>query len=417
MSFATELLRRAAGSTAAGDRAEVVLRRNRGLAACSSSICDLPEYYPTRTELALLDQHADDIAALHRARRRDRRIRRRRQPSRCVSCWTRLQAPLRFVPVDISGEHLQGRRSAAAPRLPAARRWQPLVADFTAGLDLPPAAGRRRVGFFPGSSIGNFEPDAGAAPAARAFRGWLPGGGLLIGVDLVKDPGVLHAAYNDARGITASFNLNLLARANRELGADFDLDGLVAHAAFYKPPLQAHRDAPGEPARTERARSPAKALSISPKATAFTTENSYKYTVDGFAARWRDGAGFDVRKTLVWTDAARRFALHWLAPRRRMKKEGRMKAIWNGTVVAESDDTVVVEGNHYFPADSREEGIPAAQQHQDACARGRAKRVYHTLFVDGNANPDAVWYYPDPKEAAAQIKGRVAFWKGVQVVE
>jgi uncharacterized protein (DUF427 family) len=93
-----------------------------------------------------------------------------------------------------------------------------------------------------------------------------------------------------------------------------------------------------------------------------------------------------------------------------------MKAIWKGTVVAESNDTVVVEGNHYFPAESlkREFTLPS-NTHTMCSWKGQAS--YLTLFVNGDANPDAVWFYPDPKEAAANIRGRVAFWKGVQVVE
>jgi uncharacterized protein (DUF427 family) len=93
-----------------------------------------------------------------------------------------------------------------------------------------------------------------------------------------------------------------------------------------------------------------------------------------------------------------------------------MKAIWNGVTVAESDDTVVVEGNHYFPASSLRQDLLLSSNTRTMCSwKGEAK--YHTLFVNGDANTDAVWYYPDPKEAAAQIKGRVAFWKGVRVVE
>ncbi len=93
-----------------------------------------------------------------------------------------------------------------------------------------------------------------------------------------------------------------------------------------------------------------------------------------------------------------------------------MKAVWNGTVVAESDDTVVVEGNHYFPASALRADCTLPSNTKTMCSwKGQAS--YLNLFVDGNANPDAVWFYPDPKEAAAEIKGRVAFWKGVQVVE
>ena len=93
-----------------------------------------------------------------------------------------------------------------------------------------------------------------------------------------------------------------------------------------------------------------------------------------------------------------------------------MKAIWNGTVVAESDDTVVVEGNHYFPAEAVKKEFLLSSNTKTMCSwKGQAS--YHTLFVDGDANPDAAWYYPAPKEAAANIKDRIAFWKGVKVTE
>ncbi len=93
-----------------------------------------------------------------------------------------------------------------------------------------------------------------------------------------------------------------------------------------------------------------------------------------------------------------------------------MKAIWNGTVVAESTDTVVVEGNHYFPAESVNKNCLLPSNTKTMCSwKGQAS--YHTLFVNGDANPDAAWTYADPKDAAAEIKGRIAFWKGVQVVE
>ena len=93
-----------------------------------------------------------------------------------------------------------------------------------------------------------------------------------------------------------------------------------------------------------------------------------------------------------------------------------MKAIWNGTVVAESDDTVVIEGNHYFPPEAVNKRYLLPSNTTTTCSwKGQAN--YHTLFVDGDANPDAAWTYPDPKEAAAAIKGRIAFWKGVRVTE
>src|SRR6185436_20909058 len=115
---------------------------------------------------------------------------------------------------------------------------QPVVADYTMPLVLPPGRGTgggQRVGFFPGSTLGNFSPDEALAFLQLAHR-LLRGGGLLLGVDLVKDPALLHAAYNDAQGVTAAFNLNLLARINLELGADFDLTAF-RHDAFYNADL------------------------------------------------------------------------------------------------------------------------------------------------------------------------------------
>jgi uncharacterized protein (DUF427 family) len=93
-----------------------------------------------------------------------------------------------------------------------------------------------------------------------------------------------------------------------------------------------------------------------------------------------------------------------------------MKAIWNGVTIAQSDDTVVVEGNHYFPPESVKQEYLSFSNHRSACQwKGQAR--YHSLFVNGEMNPDAAWYYPEPLEAAANIKGRIAFWKGVKVVD
>jgi len=183
----------------------------------------------------------------------------------------------------------------------------PLAADFTADTLALPAPAGRRVGFFPGSSIGNFEPAEAERLLAR-FAGWLHGGGLLIGVDLVKSPALLHAAYNDAQGVTAAFNLNLFARANREAGADFDLTAWE-HAAFYNAPLQRI-----EMHLVSRRR---QTVHLAGQTLAFDegesvhTENSYKYTVEGFQALARR-AGWSPQA--VWIDGGRRFALHWLEP-------------------------------------------------------------------------------------------------------
>jgi dimethylhistidine N-methyltransferase len=183
---------------------------------------------------------------------------------------------------------------------------QPVVADYTQGLGLPHAAGPgRRIGFFPGSTLGNFTPEEAEAFLERAAEA-LRGGALLLGADLVKDPNLLHAAYNDAQGVTAAFNLNLLARANRELGARFVLEQF-AHYAFYNAPLQ----------RIEMHLVSRQKQSVVLAARRFEldegesihTENSYKFTVDSLRALARR-AGF--KPGPVWTNPQRLFSVHWL---------------------------------------------------------------------------------------------------------
>ena len=220
-----------------------------------------------------------------------------------------LDKPRGYTPIDISGAYLRAvTRTLAAdyPRL----ALRPLVADFTLPLQIPPLPGApaRRAGFFPGSTIGNFRPDAAMA-LLRRMREMLDGGGLLIGVDLVKDPALLHAAYNDAAGVTGAFNKNLLARANRELGANFDLDAF-AHYAPYNPMAQ----------RIEMYLVSLKRQSVQlsgrtiefATGEAVHTEDSHKYSIESFreiAAR----AGFAPRA--VWSDENRLFSIHWLESR------------------------------------------------------------------------------------------------------
>jgi dimethylhistidine N-methyltransferase len=265
-------------------------------------ICELPEYYPTRVEFELLQRHAAEIADLigpavdlvefgAGATRKVRML------------LAALDSPARFVPVDISGEHLLDAVDllrADHPGLIVA----PLVADFTADMTLPAAIGPR-AGFFPGSSIGNFEP-AMARTLLQRFNRLLDGGWLLIGVDLVKDPQVLHAAYNDAAGVTAAFNLNLWVRANREADADFVIANWM-HSAFYNPPLRRI-----EMHLVSRV---GQQVTIGDQLIAFSegdsvhTENSYKYSVEGFRQLARE-AGWQA--TMVWTDPQRQFSMHLL---------------------------------------------------------------------------------------------------------
>jgi dimethylhistidine N-methyltransferase len=270
-------------------------------------ICELPEYYQTRTEMALLRRHAGEMAALIG---RDVEIVEfgagsLRKARILLDAAQNVRA---YTPLEISGDYLSEVVRALAADYPALT-LRPLIGDFTSPLEIPSLPGNpRRVGFFPGSTIGNFKLEAAMA-LLRRMRANLDDGGLLIGVDLVKDPARLHAAYNDAAGITAQFNKNLLVRANRELGADFD-SSAFAHYAPYVP--AAHRVemylvslkrqsvtiggerfdfAPGEPVHTE---------------------DSHKYTIESFremAAR----AGFNPRA--VWTDEERLFSVHWLESR------------------------------------------------------------------------------------------------------
>ncbi|MBU1360866.1 MAG: L-histidine N(alpha)-methyltransferase [Gammaproteobacteria bacterium] len=268
-------------------------------------ICDLPEYYPTRTELRILTECAPQIAS-HIGSQAEIIEFGAGSLTKVRLLLDALDAPRRYVPIDISGEHLQ----AAAERLRAdypQLTVQPVVADYTMPMVLPPQGGAtgKRVGFFPGSTLGNFSPNEAFAFLQLAQR-MLRGGGLLLGVDLVKDPALLHAAYNDAQGVTAAFNLNLLARANAELDADFDPEGFT-HAAFYNAPLR----------RIEMHLVSRRAQTVSIEGQEFTfdegesihTENSHKFTVDGLRAL-AVRAGF--RPAAVWTDPERLFSVHWL---------------------------------------------------------------------------------------------------------
>jgi dimethylhistidine N-methyltransferase len=268
-------------------------------------ICDLPEYYPTRTEIRILTECAPEIAA-QIGPNADVVEFGAGSLTKVRLLLDALHAPRRYVPIDISGEHLEAaaqRLRADYPRIAV----QPVVADYTMPLVLPSLGEGlgQRVGFFPGSTLGNFSPEEALAFLQLAQR-LLRGGGLLLGVDLVKEPSRLHAAYNDAQGVTAAFNLNLLRRANRELGTDFDLEGF-AHAAFYNAPLR----------RIEMHLVSRRAQSVRLDGQRFDfeegetihTENSYKFTAPGLHAL---AVKAGLRPTAVWTDPERLFSVHWL---------------------------------------------------------------------------------------------------------
>jgi len=267
-------------------------------------ICELPEYYPTRSELQILRERAGEIAAL--AGRGAEIV--EFGAGSLVKVRLLLQAfeaPARYLPIDISGEHLRDAAGILRSEF-AGLDVQPVVADYTQALSLPPARGAgRRIGFFPGSTIGNFTPEEALVFLERA-AGVLRGGALLLGADLVKDPQVLHAAYNDAQGVTAAFNLNLLARANRELGANF-VPAQFAHYAHYEPVRQ--RIEMHLVSRVPQEVAVAGQRFALDEGESLHTENSYKFTIAGLRAL-AQRAGF--RPGPVWTDPARLFSVHWL---------------------------------------------------------------------------------------------------------
>ncbi len=268
-------------------------------------ICELPEYYPTRTELGILQRNAQAIAQ-HMGPQAEVVEFGAGSLLKVRVLLEALEAPTRYVPLDISGEHLHAACAALRQDYPGLR-VEPLVADYTQAYALParlPRAGQR-VGFFPGSTLGNFTPSEALLflhHAAQALRG----GALLLGVDLVKDPALLHAAYNDAAGVTATFNLNLLARANRELGADFVL-AQFAHAAFYNAPLQ-RIEMHLQSRQRQQVRLCGQVFTLEEGET-LHTENSYKYTSAGLLALAQQ-AGFTPGP--AWTDVQNYFSLQYL---------------------------------------------------------------------------------------------------------
>src|SRR6516164_440205 len=270
-------------------------------------ICCLDEYYLTRTEMRILREKAAKICALFGPGCRLVEFGSGSNAKTRI-LLDHLHAPAGYVPVDIALEHLlrcSARLAHAYPKLCIT----PVCADFTTAFTLPemPCAMRRTVAFFPGSTIGNLEP----AEAENFFRRIAilcgAGGGLLIGVDIKKDRLTLERAYNDARGVTARFNLNLLARINRLFGAAIRCDKF-RHRAFYNE----------EFGRIEMHLVSLIEQTVQLNGTTFSfeegeyivTEHSYKYSADEFA-NLAGRSGWAVKK--VWTDAANLFSVYYLA--------------------------------------------------------------------------------------------------------
>lgn len=265
------------------------------------AITQLPEYYPTRTETALLARHGADFAA---AAGRDRAVVEFGAGSaRKTPHLLRAIDPAAYVPIDISDEYLMASSatlSIAFPGLPVL----PVVGDFNRALTLPPAIeGMARLGFFPGSTIGNMEPDA-AVDLLRAMRRLLGDGAmLLIGMDRVKPRERLVAAYDDAAGITAAFNRNLLVRINRELGGDIPVDAFVHRAVWNddKARIEMHLEATQAVAFRVAGQDFAMAAGET-----IHTESSHKYGPRDSRLLLRSGQWEPVRE---WTDEEGLFSL------------------------------------------------------------------------------------------------------------
>ena len=265
------------------------------------AICDLPEYYLTRTEMHILTRHAGDIATALGAP--VTLIELGSGSSRKVRLLLDAVRPRRYVPLDIARDHLFASASAIARDYP----WldvRPICVDYSHPFEFPDIADdSRRVAFFPGSSIGNFAPDEAVALLRSVASLLGRDGGLLIGYDLKKDPAVLHRAYNDAAGLTAAFNLNLLRRINRELEGDFEL-GRFDHSAHFA--IDDGRVEMHLVSRVEQVVGVSGQLFKFAAGESIHTENSYKYGMDQFVGLAAN-AGFCPLQT--WTDAGRLFCV------------------------------------------------------------------------------------------------------------
>src|SRR5436190_2823580 len=274
-------------------------------AALFQKICELPEYYVTRTEIDILSRHHSEIAAqigpnveligLGTGAGTKTRI-----------VIEALEKPAVYVPVDISEKQLR-KSSAFFGKIFPNLEILPVCADYLQPVVLPsprhePA---RNVVYFPGSTIGNFEPNEALEFLRRIANVAGQGGGLLIGVDLQKDQNVIEAAYNDQAGVTAEFNLNLLAHINRETGANFDLTRWQHRATYNSEAGRIEMYLISATDQTVRIQDRQFHFRTGEK---ILTEHSYKHTPEGFIALARQ-AGFDFLK--LWTDDARLFGVFY----------------------------------------------------------------------------------------------------------
>ncbi|MDP9057630.1 MAG: L-histidine N(alpha)-methyltransferase [Pseudomonadota bacterium] len=274
-------------------------------------ITRVPEYYPTRTEIALLAAHADDIARLTGTGKTV--VEFGSGSSTKTPLLLSAVSPDSYVPIDISGHFLELSMQAFAQEYPHIA-VHPIAADFTHPVRLPAGTCGPLIGFFPGSTIGNFAP-AAAVDLLRSFRDTLGAGAkLVIGIDILKNVRLLEAAYDDAAGVTAQFNLNVLARINRELGGTIPLDSFAHRAVWHdglgriEMHLEALKDldfrAAGQSFRMRRHET-------------IHTENSYKYPPEAIRLLAR-AAGWE--PLAAWFDPDRLFSIHvWTADEDRME--------------------------------------------------------------------------------------------------
>jgi dimethylhistidine N-methyltransferase len=268
------------------------------------AITRLPEYYPTRTELKILRERGNEIATI--IPRHAALVEFGAGATTKVRLLLEQCAFAAYIPVDISGDFLSAQASALRKDFPLLA-VHPVAADFTAPFKLPEEIAKMsKVGFFPGSTIGNFEPHE-ACRFLRSARDILgQGAQMIIGADLEKDERVLYDAYNDKAGVTARFNLNVLVRINRELGGNFNISAFT-HRAIYN--RERHRiEMHLISKKTQTVRMLGTSFSFRP-GESIHTENSYKYSVERFAALAR-GSGWKVRES--WTDENSMFSVHAL---------------------------------------------------------------------------------------------------------
>jgi dimethylhistidine N-methyltransferase len=271
-------------------------------------ICELDEYYLTRAELSIMERHAPEMTRcfgpgcllIEYGSGSGRKTR---------LLLDHLEEPCAYVPIDISREALRQSVERLAPLYPTLRVL-PVCADYTGRYEIPPVAPApaRRVVYFPGSTIGNFTPEEALEFMKHVAEIGGPSVGLLIGVDLEKDPARLEAAYDDTSCVTAAFELNVLARINRELGADFRLERF-SYDSWYNPSL--HRiemylvSEEAQKVRIEGVEIPLE------RGERIQTEYAYKYTLQSFA-RLAGLVGLKVEE--IWTDPEDLFSVQHLTP-------------------------------------------------------------------------------------------------------